>query len=91
MGTNDGGQTWGDERRETETCSCLSPLLGWLQEVKGDGFSQEDKMGVESRKKSAHLRCVTIRAQRCSDKIWKPTRQEQMDPADVFRGPFKNN
>lgn len=33
MGTNDGGQAWGDKRQETETCSCL---LDWLQEVKGD-------------------------------------------------------
>lgn len=51
MGTDDGGQAWGDKRQETETCCRLLPLLDWSQEVKGDESSREDKTSVESSKR----------------------------------------
>lgn len=71
MRTNDGGQAWGDKRQETETCSCLLPPLDWLQEVKGDQSSQEDKMSVESSKKKSqmcnHTSTEIFRQQRFQD------------------------
>lgn len=70
MGTNDGGQAWG--RQEAGNWDVEMPVAAFGLVTGGKGrrvFTRGQDEYWELKRKSAHLRCVSIRARRYSDSM----------------------